>query len=137
MSASTRRPSGISSVVSFTPRSDSSPAATRALEDGEQRARVRPGERDPRGRHGLRLAERTQRLGRHEGDVDRECHDGVVRCGAKPGDEAVDGGAPRRAVVEDSEREPPVELPGLAHHEHLVAGLDQQPVPTLPRASRP
>ena len=58
------------------------------LEDGQERARVGAGQRDPLARHGTRLAERPERAGRHQRVVDGSATD-VVPGAAQPREEAV------------------------------------------------
>ena len=91
------------------------------LEDGQERARVGAGQRDPLARHGTRLAERPERAGRHERVVDRERDDDVVPRAAQPRDEPVHRRAVGGSVVDDGERQaaagrPPCRRPRTSSH---------------------
>ena len=66
-------------MVALTPSERDLTASDPLLEDGQERARVGAGQRDPLARHGTRLAERPERAGRHERVVDGQRDDDVVR----------------------------------------------------------
>ena len=91
--------SSTSTTVGLTPRSESSPAATRRSSSGSIALLVRTRER-PGLRNRTLLSQTTQRLRRDERAVDGQHDAEVVRGRAQPGDHAEDGSALARAVVE-------------------------------------
>ena len=102
----------------------------RRQEHRQERPRVRARQRHDGRRHRPGRSERTDGLGRDQGDIHgQRDHDLVPRV-TESRDEPVDGRAVVGAVVDDRERQAG-QLAGLPDDEHLVARLGEDPMATL------